>query len=132
MLFRSLLRPGDILTHAYSGSGNNTVRDGKVAAAALEAKRRGVVIDVGHGGGSFDYTIAEAAIQQGAPPDTISSDIHQLCIDGPAYDQVTTLSKFLCMGMELSDVIAASTVNAAMALRRPELGSLKQIGRAHV
>jgi dihydroorotase len=51
--------------------------------------------------------------------------VHQLCIDGPAFDQVTTLSKFLCMGMPLNEVIAATTVNAAMALRRPELGSLK-------
>ena len=58
-------------------------------------------------------------------PDTISSDIHLLCIDGPAFDQVTTMSKFLCMGMPLPDVIACSTINAAMALRRPELGTLK-------
>ena len=58
-------------------------------------------------------------------PDTISSDVHQLCINGPAFDQVTTMSKFLCLGMELPDVIAASTVNAGMALKRPELGSLK-------
>ncbi len=53
------------------------------------------------------------------------SDVHALCINGPAFDQVTTLSKFLCLGMPLADVIAATTVNAAMALKRPELGSLK-------
>ena len=64
-------------------------------------------------------------LANGFYPDTISSDVHQLCIDGPAFDQVTTMSKFLCMGMPLPDVVAASTVNAAMALRRPELGSLK-------
>ena len=64
-------------------------------------------------------------LANGFLPDTISSDVHALCIDGPAFDQVTTMSKFLCMGMPLGDVIAASTVNAAMALRRPELGSLK-------
>ena len=61
----------------------------------------------------------------GFEPDVISSDVHTLCIEGPAFDQVTTLSKFLCMGMPLDRVIAASTVNAAMALKRPELGSLK-------
>jgi dihydroorotase len=61
----------------------------------------------------------------GFRPDTISSDIHMLCIDGPAYDQVTTMSKLLCLGMDLSDVVAAATVNAAAALRRPELGSLR-------
>src|SRR6185437_8582393 len=54
-----------------------------------------------------------------------SSDVHALCINGPAFDQVTTMSKFLCMGMKLADVVERSTVNAAMALRRPELGSLK-------
>jgi dihydroorotase len=58
-------------------------------------------------------------------PDTISSDVHALCINGPAFDQVTTMSKFLCLGMPLADIVAASTVNAAMALKRPELGSLK-------
>jgi dihydroorotase len=64
-------------------------------------------------------------LANGFYPDTISSDVHVLCIDGPAFDQVTTMSKFLCMGMPFPDVVAASTANAAMALRRPELGSLK-------
>ena len=64
-------------------------------------------------------------LANGFLPDTISSDVHALCINGPAFDQVTTMSKFLCMGMPLNDVIAASTVNAAMALKRLELGSLK-------
>ena len=58
-------------------------------------------------------------------PDTISSDIHTLCIDGPVYDQVTTMSKFLCLGMPLPEVVKQSTINAAHALQRPELGSLK-------
>ena len=77
-----LLRPGDVLTHCFSGApniagdGTNIVQDGKLLPAALAAKRRGVVFDIGHGGGSFDYTIAEAAIAQGCPPDTISSDVH--------------------------------------------------------
>src|SRR5256885_7866212 len=73
----------------------------------------------------FAFKTARAMLANGFYPDTISSDVHTLCIEGPAFDQVTTLSKFLCMGMPLNDVIAASTVNAAMALRRPELGSLK-------
>jgi dihydroorotase len=64
-------------------------------------------------------------LKEGFRPDTISSDIHALCIDGPVYDQVTTLSKFLALGFSLKDVIAASTVNAAKALKRPELGTLK-------
>jgi dihydroorotase len=91
----------------------------------LEARERGVLFDIGHGKGSFAFKTARAMLANGFYPDTISSDVHALCIDGPAFDQVTTMSKFLCMGMPLPDVVAASTVNAAMALRRPELGSLK-------
>jgi dihydroorotase len=75
--------------------------------------------------GSFAFKTARAMLANGFYPDTISSDVHALCINGPAFDQVTTMSKFLCLGMELADVIAASTANAAFALRRLELGSLK-------
>ena len=91
----------------------------------LEARERGVLFDIGHGKGSFAFKTARAMLANGFYPDTISSDVHMLCINGPAFDQVTTMSKFLCMGMPLPDVVAASTVNAAMALQRPELGSLK-------
>ena len=81
--------------------------------------------DIGHGKGSFAFKTARAMLANGFMPDTISSDVHALCINGPAFDQVTTMSKFLCMGVELSEVVRCSTVNAAMALQRPELGSLK-------
>ena len=91
----------------------------------IEARARGVLFDIGHGMGSFAFKTARAMLANGFYPDTISSDIHALNIDGPVFDQVTTLSKFLCLGMPLVDVIRASTVNAAMALKRPELGSLK-------
>ncbi len=89
------LRPGDILTHSYSGAGNNTVQNGKLIAAALAAKKRGVIIDVGHGGGSFDYTVAEPAIQQGLVPDTIGSDIHAVSGNTPggfSLEQVVTMA----------------------------------------
>jgi dihydroorotase len=120
------LRPGDVLTHAFRPFPNTpATAQGTVKKAVLDARERGVLFDIGHGKGSFAFKTARAMLANGFYPDTISSDIHQLCIDGPAFDQVTTMSKFLCMGMELSDVVAASTVNAAMALRRPELGSLK-------
>jgi dihydroorotase len=120
------LRPGDVLTHCFRPFPNTPVdHQGKVKDAALRARARGVKFDVGHGMGSFDFKVARAMLANGFPPDTISSDIHALCIDGPVFDQVTTLSKFLCMGMPLNEVIAATTVNAAMALGRPELGSLK-------
>jgi dihydroorotase len=98
---------------------------GTVKQAVLDARKRGVIFDIGHGMASFAFKTARAMLANGFLPDTISSDVHALCIDGPAFDQVTTMSKLLCVGMSLNDVIAASTVNAAMALRRPELGSLK-------
>jgi dihydroorotase len=120
------LRPGDVLTHAFRPFPNTPVTaQGTVKRVVLEARERGVLFDIGHGKGSFAFKTARAMLANGFYPDTISSDIHALCIDGPAFDQVTTLSKFLCMGMPLSEVIAATTVNSAMALRRPELGSLK-------
>ena len=122
----SLLRPGDVLTHAFRPFPNSpATAQGTVKQVVLEARERGVLFDIGHGKGSFAFKTARAMLANGFYPDTISSDVHILCINGPAFDQVTTMSKFLCMGMPLSDVVAASTVNAAMALRRPELGSLK-------
>lgn len=120
------LRPGDVLTHSYRPFPNAPV-DGRSAVkpAVLEARERGVIFDIGHGKGSFSWKTARAMMAAGFPPDVISSDVHQLCINGPAYDQVTTMSKFLYLGMSLNDVIAKTTVTAAQALRRPELGSLK-------
>jgi dihydroorotase len=120
------LRPGDVLTHCYRPFPNSPVDGkGKVKPALLEARQRGVLFDIGHGMGSFSWKTARAMIDNNFLPDTISSDVHALCIDGPAYDQVTTLSKFLALGMSLPDVIAASTVNAAKALNRPDLGTFK-------
>ena len=120
------LRPGDVLTHCFRPFPNSPI-DGKgeVKPALIEARKRGVLFDVGHGMGSFSWKTARAMMDKGFAPDTISSDVHALCIDGPAYDQVTTLSKFLALGMSLPEVIAASTVNAAKALNRPDLGALK-------
>jgi dihydroorotase len=120
------LRPGDVLTHAFRPFPNSPVtQQGRVKNEVLEARQRGVKFDIGHGKASFAFKTARAMLANGFYPDTISSDVHALCINGPAFDQVTTLSKFLCIGMPLNDVIAATTLNAAMALKRPELGSLK-------
>jgi dihydroorotase len=96
-----------------------------VKPAVRAARERGVLFDIGHGMGSFSFKTARAMLANGFMPDTISSDVHALCINGPAFDQVTTMSKFLCLGVDLREVIRASTVNAAFALKRPELGSLK-------
>ncbi len=122
-----LLRPGDILTHAYSGLGNNVVRDGRLLDAALAARRRGVIIDVGHGGGSFDYTVAEPAIEQGLAPDTISSDIHALSGNTPGKPYLPwVMSKFLNLGFGLEQVVAMATVNPARVIDRVDkLGTLQ-------
>ncbi len=120
------LRPGDVLTHAFRPFPNSpATAQGTVKPAVLAARKRGVLFDIGHGMGSFSFKTARAMLANGFAPDTISSDVHALCINGPAFDQVTTMSKFLCLGMSLPDVIKASTATAALALKRPELGSLK-------
>ena len=125
----NLLRTGDVLTHAYSGAGNNTVVNGRVLDAALAAKRRGVIIDVGHGGGSFDYTVAEPAIAQGLRPDTISSDVHAVSVNTPGQPFLPwVMSKFLNMGFSLEEVVAMTTVNPAKLIGRVDkLGTL-QVG----
>jgi dihydroorotase len=124
-----LLRPGDILTHAYSGAGNNTVQNGQLLPAAQAAKQRGVIIDVGHGGGSFDFTVAEPAVQQGMLPDTISSDIHAVSINTPGYPTLPwVMSKFMAMGFSVEDVVAKATIEPAKVIGRvPGLGTL-QVG----
>lgn len=120
------LRPGDVLTHAFRPFPNAPINaQGTVKQVVLAARQRGVFFDIGHGQGSFAFKTARAMLANGFLPDTISSDVHTLCINGPAFDQVTTMSKFLCLGMSLPEVVAASTVNAAVALKRLELGSLK-------
>lgn len=120
------LRPGDVLTHAFRPFPNAPVAgDGKIRPEVIAARERGVIFDIGHGMGSFGWKSGRAMLAQGFQPDVISSDVHAMSIHGPAFDQVTTLSKFLALGMPLNDIVAASTVNAAKALRRPELGTLK-------
>ena len=122
----SRLRSGDVLTHCFRPFPNSPVGpDGKVRPEVLAARQRGVLFDIGHGMGSFSFRTALAMLEAGFMPDTISSDLHALCINGPAFDQVTTLSKFLCLGVPLKEVIRASTENAARALSRPDLGTLK-------
>ena len=121
-----MLRPGDVLTHAFRPFPNSAATaQGTVKPAVLAARKRGVLFDIGHGKGSFAFKTARAMLANGFLPDTISSDVHKLCIDGPAFDQVTTMSKFLCLGMSLFEVVKASTENAGMMLKRPEYGSLK-------
>lgn len=126
------LRPGDIHTHVFAQQFPIVGPDGKLNPDLWEARRRGVHFDLGHGAGSFWFRNAVPALAQGFLPDTISTDLHSRNVNGPVLDMATTMSKFLAMGVSLEDVIRRSTVNAARAIRRPELGTLSVGGEADV
>ena len=131
----SRLRRGDVLTHCFRPFPNAPVHgDGRIREEVFEARRRGVIFDIGHGGGSFGFRTAEAMLAAGFLPDVISSDVHTLSINGPAFDQLVTMSKFLCLGMQLVDVVQASTAAPAAALGRADIGRLEtgSIGDAAV
>jgi dihydroorotase len=127
-----LLRKGDVLTHCYTPNTQRIVdRDGKLLAEAKEAIERGVLLDIGHGAGSFHFNVAMDLLKQGVKPYTISTDLHGGCVNGPTYDLVTTLSKFLNLGLPLEDVILRATTNPAKIIEGPkELGILKEGGVA--
>jgi dihydroorotase len=121
----SRLRRGDILTHCFRPFPNAPVApDGRVREEVAAARERGIVFDIGHGGGSFGFRTAEAMLAAGFLPDVISSDVHQMSVNGPAYDQITTMSKLLSLGMDLTAVVRASTAAPAAALGRSDLGHL--------
>ena len=122
-----LMRPGDVVTHCFQGNGDCIVDDkGRVIPDAWAAREDGVIFDVGHGGGSFNYEVAQRAMEQGFISDVISTDLHSGNINGPVYDLPTTLSKFLNLGLSLEEVIEKSTIAAARAIgREAELGHLK-------
>jgi dihydroorotase len=121
----SRLRKGDILTHCFRPFPNAPAApDGSVREEIAAARERGVIFDIGHGGGSFGFRTTEAMLAAGFLPDVISSDVHQLSVNGPAFDQITTMSKLLSLGMTLGDVIRASTAAPAAAVGRSDLGHL--------
>ena len=120
------MRPLDILTHCFRPLPNAPIDlNGRILPAVLKARDRGVLFDIGHGMGSFSFKVAKAMLEKRFFPDTISSDIHAMCINGPAHDLVTTMSKFLNLGMPFYDIIKACTLNASSAINRPEIGNLK-------
>ncbi|MGI9510401.1 MAG: amidohydrolase family protein, partial [Geminicoccaceae bacterium] len=119
------MKPGDILTHCFRPFPNAPIiSERQIKSEVLAARDRGVIFDIGHGMGSFSFETAKNMMRENFMPDVISSDVHSLCIDGPAYDLLVTLSKFVCMDMPIGEVIRAATVAPADAINRPTLGTL--------
>jgi len=135
-LFMKHLRPGDMFTHtfAYGPANRETVVDEnlKVKPFVFEAQKRGIIFDVGHGGGAFSWRQAVPAMQQGFQPNVISTDLHADSMNGGMKDLCNVMSKFLNMGMSLQDVIVRTTVNPANAIKRPQYGNLSVGSEADV
>ncbi len=121
-----MLRKGDILTHCFRPFPNAPVAaDGGIEADVIQARARGVIFDIGHGRGSFGFASAMSMLRNGFLPDVLSSDVHIASIGGPAYDLLTTMSKFVHMGVALPEVIRATTINPARAVRLQDRGTLR-------
>ncbi|MCL4853236.1 MAG: amidohydrolase/deacetylase family metallohydrolase [Bryobacteraceae bacterium] len=118
------LRPGDIYTHAFYVPVPMLDDNGRLLPYLFEARKRGVLFDVGHGGAAFEFRQAVPAVKQGFPPDVISTDIHSGSINAGMKDQLNVMSKFLNMGMTLDDIIYRSTWNPARIIHREQLGHL--------
>lgn len=123
-LFATKLRPGDIYTHCYSGLRNELGKDGKPNPALFAGRKRGIIFDVGHGGGSFRWSVAKACIDAGFPPDSISTDLHIGSMNDGMKSQINVMSKLLALGLSVEDVIEQSTWNPAKEVKREDLGRL--------
>jgi dihydroorotase len=125
------LRRGDVLTHCFRPFPNAPVfASGAVRPDMHLARQRGVIFDIGHGMGSFDFGVARAMLKEGLAPDVISSDVHLYSVDGPAFDMLVCMSKLMALGMSLTEVIRAATEAPARAVSRPDLGTLSVGGVA--
>ncbi len=122
------MRPGDIWTHCFRPFPNAPLDgQGSIRDSVIRARERGILFDLGHGAGSLSFQVSRKMVEKDFLPDTISSDVHQVSVDGPAFDILVTMSKFLCLGMPLMEIIRASTSTPAKSINRPELGTL-QVG----
>ena len=126
------LRPGDITTHCYGFDKPMIDSNNKVKPYFFEARERGVKFDVGHGAGSFSFRIAKNAIEQGFPPDTVSTDMHTASILGNQGTMPETMTKMLALGMDLPDIIERSTWAPALTIGHPELGNIGQTAFADI
>ncbi|MCA9858384.1 MAG: amidohydrolase/deacetylase family metallohydrolase [Thermomicrobiales bacterium] len=122
----AVLREGDIMTHMYHGMRHGILdEDGRIRASVQAARDRGVRFDVGHGQGSFNWDVCSTAMAQDFLPDTISSDLHSHNVEGPVFDLITTVSKFLLLGMPLNEALQRVTVEPAKTVGMPgQIGTL--------
>ena len=123
-LFEKYFRPGDIWTHAYAGAGRGELIDGKVNPASFEARKKGIIFDIGHGGGSFVFRTAVQHFKEGFYPDSLSTDLHVGSMNAGMKDLLNVMSKFLALGMSLEDVVARATWHPAREIHHEELGHL--------
>ena len=130
----ALMNKGDVVTHSFNSHPNGLLdASGKLVPEIREARRRGVLIDVGHGAGSFSFDVMEKCLAEHFLPDTISSDLYSANINGPVYDLPTTLSKFLMLGLDLGEVVERATVHAARVFNfGAEIGTLKPGAEADI
>jgi len=130
----ALMKKGDVVTHSFNGHPNGIVdSSGKLLPEVIEARQRGVLFDVGHGAGSFSFEVMEKCLKQEFLPDTISTDLYSANINGPVFDMVTTLSKFLLLGLSLRQVVERATVNPTRVFNfGAEIGTLRPGAEADV
>jgi len=125
-LFLEKLRPGDIYTHMYSGLRVELTEEGKINPSMFAGRERGIIFDVGHGGGSFTWRVAVPAYEEGFPPDTVSTDLHTGSMNAGMKDQTNVMSKILNLGSSIEDVVRMSTWKPAQVIKRTELGHLSE------
>ena len=114
-----LLKPGDIITHSYTSLDQGILdANGKLRDSVIEARERGIFFDLGHGAGSFSFDVARKALDQGFPPDAVSTDIYYANTAGPVKDMSTTMAKFLALGYSLEELLPLVTTNPAQVLAR--------------
>lgn len=119
-----VLRKGDILTHCCRPEPNSATENGRVRDVMWEARERGVHFDIGHGMGGFSFQVCREMLAEGFVPDLISSDIHTLSVDGPAFDLLTTINKLIALGVDPETALACGSANPAKVIRRAELGRI--------
>jgi dihydroorotase len=123
-MISTILRPGDISTHVFRMPAPLLTPDGKPAPYMIEARKRGIKFDLGHGGASFTFALAEPMVKGGFFPDSISTDLHVGSATGVMLNMPYTMSKMLALGIPLPEVIRESTTNPATQIGHPELGQI--------